>query len=94
MPIEAEERERLISVALGYAEDADARVRITIEDAGAVVLVRGARLDAEGREQTETLSLSWELVERSGTPEQFLATQVWAVEHSLAPAGTPGRARP
>ena len=94
MPFDAEERDRLIGVAQSYAETAAAQLRLTIEDTGSGVLVRGAWRDAGGREQVETLSLSWELVERSGAPERFLKTQIWAVEHGLTPAGTPGRPRP
>ena len=94
MPLEAEERDRLIALAQNYAEAATAQIRLTIEDTGAAVLVRGLRLDANGREQVETLHLSWELVERSGQPEQFLKTQVWAVEHGLTAAGSPARDRP
>ena len=94
MPFEPEERDRLIALAQNYAEAAAGEIRLTIEDTGSGVLVRGLWLDANGREQVETLSLSWELVERSGAPEQFLKTQVWAVEHGLAPAGSVRRERP
>jgi len=94
MPFEPEQRGRLIALARNYAEAAGNPVRLTIEDTGSGVLVRGLCLDANGREQVETLNLSWELVERSGEPEQFLKTQVWAVEHGLTPAGTTGRERP
>jgi hypothetical protein len=69
------------------------KLRTGFNSAGGV-LVRGARRDPGGREECETLSLSWELVERSSAPEQFLRTQVWAVEHGLTPAGTVGRPRP
>lgn len=94
MPLDAEERDRLIGVAQSYADGAGAGVRLAIDGAGPNVLVRGARTDADGQEQVETLSLSWELVERSGLPEQFLRTQVWAVEQGLRPAGAPRRPRP
>jgi hypothetical protein len=94
MPFDIEERDRLIGVAQSYADGAAAQVRLTIEDTGASVVVRGARREPSGREEVETLSLSWELVERSGTPEHFLRTQVWAVEHGLTPAGTAWRRRP
>ena len=94
MPFDIEERDRLIGVAQAFADAAAAELRLTIEDTGMGVLVRGVRRDAGGREETETLSLSWELVERSGAPEQFLRTQVWAVEHGLMPAGTVRRPRP
>jgi hypothetical protein len=94
MPINAEERDRLIGVAQSYADGAAPGVRISIEPTAAGVLVRGARLDADGRERNETLNLSWEFVERAGAPERFLQTQVWAVEQGLTPAGTKSRPRP
>lgn len=94
MPFEAEERDRLIGLAQNYAKAAATQVRLTIEDTGAGVLVRGLRLDADGREHVETLNLSWELVERSGAPEQFLKTQIWAVERGVTPAGSVARDRP
>jgi hypothetical protein len=94
MPLDAEERERLIGVAQSYADGAATEVRLTIESAGPNVLVRGVRVQADGRDQIETLSLAWELVERSGVPEHFLHTQIWAVEQTLTPAATIGRPRP
>ena len=94
MLLDAEERERLIGLAQSYADGAARGVRLTIESAGPNVLVRGARVQANGREQVETLSLAWDLVARSGMPEQFIRTQVWAVEQALTPAGTVGRTRP
>lgn len=94
MPFDAEERDRLIALARNYAEAATAPLRLTIEDTGSGVLMRGAWQDANRGEQVETLNLAWELVERSGEPEQFLKTQVWAVEHGLSPGGTSGRERP
>ncbi len=54
MPLEAEERDRLIALAQNYAEAAAGQIRLTIEDTGAGVLVRGLRSDANGREQVET----------------------------------------
>lgn len=94
MSLDAEERARLIGVAQSYADGAAREVRLTIEGAGPNVLVRGARLQPNGRDQIETLSLAWDLVAQSGMPEQFLRTQVWAVEQALTPAGTVGRRRP
>jgi hypothetical protein len=94
MPFDAEHRGRLIALAQNYAEAAAGQIRLTIEDTGAGVLVRGRSFDANGREQAETINLSWDLVERSGEPEQFLKTQVWAVEQGLTPAGTMSRPRP
>lgn len=94
MSLDPQERGRLIALARNYAEAAAAQIRLTVEDIGSGVLVRGLRFDTNGREQVETLNLAWELVERSGEPEQFLKTQVWAVEHGLTPAGTIGRPRP
>ena len=94
MPFQPEERDRLIALAQNYAEAAVDQIRLTIEDTGSSVLVRGLCLDANGREQVETLSLSWELVERSGTPEHFLKTQIWAVERGVTPAGSVARDRP
>lgn len=94
MPFDAEERERLIGVAQSYADSAAAQVRLTIEAVGSGVLIRGARPDPHGLEQVETLSLAWELVERSDAPERFLQTQVWAVEQGLRPAGSAGRPHP
>lgn len=94
MPIETDERDRLIAIAQSYADSASPDFRVAIEDTGAGVRVRGAWRDAQGQEQVETLSISWELVERSGSPEHFLKTQVWAVEHGLTPSGTASRPRP
>lgn len=90
----AEERDRLIGVARSYADGAPAQVRLTIDDTWPSVLVRGVGLDDHGRERVETLSLAWELVHRSGAPEHFLRSQVWAVERTLTPSGTVGRPRP
>jgi hypothetical protein len=94
MPIETDERDRLIAIAQSYADSAHPDLRVTIEDTGSGVRLRGAWRDAQGQEQVETLNVSWELVERSGSPERFMKTQVWAVEHGLAPAGSATRPRP
>lgn len=94
MSLTAEEHDRLIGMARSYADGAPANIRLAIEDTGSSVLVRGVGKDVTGREQVETLSLAWELVQQSGAPEHFLRTQVWAVERSLTPSGAVGRPRP
>jgi hypothetical protein len=86
MPLDLEERDRLIALARSYADGAAVQLRLSVEDTGAGVLIRGARWNAAGREEVETLNISWELVERSSEPERFLQTQVWAVEHGLTQA--------
>jgi hypothetical protein len=94
MLLNAEERDRLIGVARGYADGAPVEIRLAIEDTWPNVLVRGVCIDSVGREHIESLTLAWELVQRSGAPEHFLRTQIWAVEHMLTPSGITGRPRP
>jgi hypothetical protein len=94
MPLDTDERERLIGVAQNYADASAPDVRVLVEDTGGGVLMRGAWRDQHGHDHFETLNIAWELVERSDAPEHFLRTQVWAVEHGLLPPGASRRDRP